>query len=215
MNPPTSPTWQDWSLPGEPFRLSAVEVGGVDWDQHLPQDACDRLARFRDSQARARAGASEWLKACWLPEQLGVDQVDMRPGPNGKPMLSDGLSSWGFNLSHAGAYAVAGLVPEGAIGVDLESSTRKADIHRLARRVFSGPEQQRVREGGREAFFLLWSLKEALLKALGCGWADGAVQQQTRLLPVAWQKEPSTGAELWSRQILGGTYVLSVALLRR
>ena len=68
-------------------------------------------------------------------------------------------------------------------------------------------------QGGSEAFFTLWSQKEALLKALGCGWADGRLQRHTALAPVAFQVEPTTGARVWSRPVMGGAYRLAVAMV--
>ena len=53
---------QDWALPGEPFRLVAVAVDAADWACWLSVAARKRTARFEDTAARARAGASEWLK---------------------------------------------------------------------------------------------------------------------------------------------------------
>ena len=203
---------QDWAQPGDPFRLIAVEVEGVDWMGTLPVSARDRMARFSDATARARAGASEWIKACWLPRELEMERVEFEWGANGKPFLTGAAADWGFNLSHAGAYAVAVLAKGVSIGVDLESTTRKADIERLGRRVFSESEQAGVRAGGREAFFALWSQKESLLKALGCGWADGNIVRRTQLEIVAFQVEPATGVHVWSRPQLGGSYALAVAV---
>ena len=203
---------QDWALPGEPFRLVAVAVDAADWARLLPEVARAKTELFSTAEARARAGASEWLKACWLPRELGADRVEFETGANGKPLLAGAAADWGFNLSHAGAYAVAVLARGAAIGVDLESTARKADIERLGRRVFSESEQAWVRAGGREAFFALWSRKEALLKALGCGWADGGIVRRTRLEPVAFQVEPETRVQVWSRAVLADAYALAVAL---
>lgn len=204
---------QDWAQPGEPFRLVAVAVGAVDWARWLSPEAMGRVERFADAEARARAGASEWLKTRWLPRELGLADVEWKTGANGKPLLSGAAADWGFNLSHAGSHAVAALARSASIGVDLESTARKADIERLGRRVFSESEQKRVREGGRDAFFTLWSQKEALLKALGCGWADGGIQRRTQLQPRTFQTEPATRARIWSRRVLGDAYALAVAML--
>lgn len=203
---------QDWALPGEPFRLVAVEVSASDWAQGLPGAARGRTERFTDPRARACAGASEWLKACWLPRELGLERVEWKTGANGKPLLDGVAAEWGFNLSHAGEFAVAVLARGAAIGVDLESMERKADIERLGQRVFSESERAWVRAGGREPFFTLWSQKEALLKALGCGWADGGIVRRTRLEIAPFQVEPETGARVWSRRVLDGAYALAVAV---
>jgi phosphopantetheinyl transferase len=202
---------QDWAHPGEPFRLVAVEVAAAAWSGLLPPGARERTERFTDATARARAGASEWLKACWLPRELELERVDFETGANGKPLLTGVAAEWGFNLSHAGAFAVAVLARGAAIGVDMESMSRKADIERLGERVFSDSEKALVRAGGREAFFTLWSQKEALLKALGCGWADGRIVRRTQLERVPLQVEPVTGVQVWSRPVLKGTYALAVA----
>jgi phosphopantetheine--protein transferase-like protein len=203
---------QDWAQPGDPFRLVAVAVDAVEWSGRLSAAARVKTERFADPVARARAGASEWLKACWLPKELGRGAVEWKTGANGKPLLAGAAAEWGFNLSHAGGYAVAVLAHGAAVGVDLESMSRKADIARLGERVFSESEQALVRNGGREAFFALWSQKEALLKALGCGWADGRIVRRTRLERVAFQVEPQTRVKVWARPVLDGAYMLAVAL---
>lgn len=206
---------QEWSQPDEPFRLVAVEVAASNWSEQLPSAAGARLARFGDPMVRARAGASEWLKYGWLPQQVQLPHVEFQSGTNGKPILTGSAAGWGFNLSHAGNYAVAVLAPGADVGVDIETTARQADYARLAQRVFSVREQVHVRDGGRDVFFRLWSQKEALMKALGCGWADGKMLRRTALEPVAYQTEPSTGAQIWARAILDGTYTLAVAMLTR
>ena len=203
---------QDWALPGEPFRLAAVNLAAADWSARLPAEAQARAARFTDPAARARAGASEWFKACWLPRELGLDQVEWKTGMHGKPRLARAAAEWGFNLSHAGGYVVAALAKGAAIGVDLESLARKADVDALGERVFSEDERALARVGGRAAFFALWSQKEALLKALGCGWANGNVVRNTRLELADFQTEPTTRVRVWSRRVLAGTYALAVAI---
>jgi phosphopantetheinyl transferase len=202
---------QNWALPGEPFRLVALAIDAADWSLKLSSAARERTERFMDAAARARAGASEWLKACWLPRELELEHVEFETGANGKPLLIGAAADWGFNLSHAGDYAVAVLARGAAIGVDMELLSRKADIERLGERVFSESEKALVRAGGRAAFFTLWSQKEALLKALGCGWADGRIVRRTQLKRVPLQVEPATGVQVWSRPVLEGTYALAVA----
>ena len=203
---------QEWALPGEPFRLVAVATAAADWAGLQSAEARERAARFTDPAAQARAGASEWFKSCWLPRELGLERVEWKTGTHGKPRLARTASEWGFNLSHAGDYVVAALAKGVAIGVDLESMDRKADVGALAERVFSESERELVRAGGRDAFFTLWSQKEALLKAMGCGWANGGIVRRTRLEIAADQVEPSTRVRVWSRRVLDGAYALAVAI---
>lgn len=203
---------QDWALPGEPFRLVAVATDAADWAGRLSAEARARAARFTDPKARARAEASEWFKACWLPRELGLERVEWKTGTHGKPRLARAASEWGFNLSHAGDYVVAALAKGSAIGVDLESMARKTDMEALGERVFSESERELVRAGGRDAFFALWSQKEALLKAMGCGWANGGIARRTRLELAAYQVEPATRVQVWSRRAPNGAYALAVAI---
>ena len=203
---------QDWALPGEPFRLVAVATDAADWAERLPAEARERAARFTDPKARARAEASEWFKACWLPRELGLERVEWKTGTHGKPRLARAASEWGFNLSHAGEFVVAALAKGSAIGVDLESMARKTDMAALGERVFSESERALVRAGGRDAFFALWSQKEALLKAMGCGWANGGIVRRTQLQIAAVQVEPATRVQVWSRRAPNGAYALAVAI---
>ena len=81
---------QDWALPGEPFRLVAVAVDAADWARLLPEAARAKTELFSTAEARARAGASEWLKACWLPRELGLARVDEA----GKLAFGEPLEAW-------------------------------------------------------------------------------------------------------------------------
>lgn len=212
MNQETPIPVLNWVHAGEPFRLVAVDIHAADWSRWLTPEAQARTARFSDPRAWARAGASEWFKGCWLPRELGLEQVEWKTGMHGKPRPAGAASGWGFNLSHAGDYVVAALMQGAAIGVDLESMSRPADIELLAKRVFSESEQALVSDGGREAFFILWSQKEALLKALGCGWANGGIVRRTKLVRIAYQEEPATRVKIWSRRLFGGAYTLAVGV---
>ena len=203
---------ENWALPGEPFRLVAVASDAADWLSRLTLVSRERVARFSDPAGRARAGASEWLKTRWLLREVGLENLEWTTGAHGKPRLEGAAAEWDFNLSHAGNYAVAALARGAQVGVDLEVLSRPADIELLGRRVFSESERELVRAGGRGTFFDLWSRKEALLKALGCGWADGGIVRRTQIGLAAVQTEPATGVRIWSRRVLGGSYALAVAL---
>jgi phosphopantetheinyl transferase len=208
---------EDWALPGDPFQLAAVSIHAADWPALLPPESRQSLARAVDPVAQARAGASAWLKTRWLPRQLGRETVAIEAGPHGKPKLTGPDADWGFNVSHAGDWAVIGLIRGADIGVDFESLRRKVDIGVMGRRVLSPEERETLRRSGDTAtgFLMLWSQKEALLKALGSGWAHGDLVRRTRLQLVAYQVEPVSGVSMWSRTVLEGAYVLSVGVRRR
>lgn len=79
-----------------------------------------------------------------------------------------------FNLSHtSGLIAVAvGAIPE--IGIDVENVDRPVEISDIAEMVFTSRELNRISRCSRqdrEAFFELWTLKEAYIKARGTGFS--------------------------------------------
>ncbi|MDR0994275.1 MAG: 4'-phosphopantetheinyl transferase superfamily protein [Verrucomicrobiota bacterium] len=205
---------QEWALPEEPFRVAAVEIHAADWEARLPPPAAAVVRRFALPAARARSGASAWLKQCWLPGQVGLETLRWEKGAHGRPVAVELEGRWGVNVTHAGVFAALALMPEAQLGVDLEQTARRVDWRSVSARYFSESEQEEVAQGGVEAFWTVWTQKEALLKALGCGWGDSERIRATRLRPVPFQRELSSGAEVVSRRILGGGYALAVAVLR-
>ncbi len=106
----------------------------------------------------------------------------------GNERLSFGLSDYGkpfalvdeesapisFNLSHSAKHGLIALVPHGRLGVDVEERVPRRDFDEMSEAVF-GPHEQsalaRVRGRDRvRLFFRLWTIKEALVKALGLGF---------------------------------------------
>ncbi|MCE2452511.1 MAG: 4'-phosphopantetheinyl transferase superfamily protein [Nitrospinae bacterium] len=96
---------------------------------------------------------------------------------HGKPFaLLDGTEApVSFNVSHSGNHGLIAIAPGGRLGVDVEERVARIDIDLMIESVF-GPEEQaefaslREREK-RHLFFTLWTLKEALIKALGTGFS--------------------------------------------
>lgn len=92
---------------------------------------------------------------------------------NNKPWLKG--NPLFFNLSHtkeAFAFAVSDTV---SLGVDMEDINRNIDFKAVVRTFFSIEEEKYILEEkkkSRDRFFLLWTRKEALLKALGTGLID-------------------------------------------
>jgi 4'-phosphopantetheinyl transferase len=101
------------------------------------------------------------------------DQIGFRYQELGKPELAD-YSHLQFNLSHSGSIALYAITLEHPIGVDIER-LRACDELALAQRFFEPSEFQALLELKPEyrqnAFFEIWSKKEAFIKALGQGLA--------------------------------------------
>lgn len=106
----------------------------------------------------------------------GLTFVD---GPQGKPTLPGGPE---FNVSHSGDVVLIGVTDGIPIGVDVELVREKPRLDAIARRFFSKSEADYLEAldstQRTAAFFRLWTLKEALVKAIGTGIAGNLSQTE-------------------------------------
>ena len=78
-----------------------------------------------------------------------------------------------FNVSHSGEHGLIAFAEQGRLGVDVEERSAQRNLDGLIRTVL-GPAEQAELEmacGNHKLhlFFNLWTIKEALIKALGTG----------------------------------------------
>ncbi|EKO3894520.1 MULTISPECIES: 4'-phosphopantetheinyl transferase family protein [Vibrio] len=93
---------------------------------------------------------------------------------NGKPFVKEPLS---FNLSHSsGAVALAVLKGNNQlnIGIDIEVYKKREDIAGLTKSVLHRTERNHLTTTPNinQGFLKIWTAKESLLKAVGCGLDD-------------------------------------------
>jgi 4'-phosphopantetheinyl transferase len=97
--------------------------------------------------------------------------VTLVEGPHGKPHIG-ATPPLQFNLSHSGDQAIL-AVGTAPLGVDIEQMRSGRPFTRLADRFFAAVEAQWLHAqpaaSRQRAFYHLWTLKEAYLKALGTG----------------------------------------------
>ncbi len=106
------------------------------------------------------------------------DIVIERAG-KGKPYFA-GLSTAGyqgkpaihFSLSHSGSWWGC-LMAEEPVGFDLEVCREKVNYEKIARRFFTKEECELILSNGLDAFYDVWVRKEAYVKYLGSGLAEG------------------------------------------
>ena len=95
----------------------------------------------------------------------------------GKPRVdaNDGSARLCFNLSHTRGHVAVAVALDREVGVDVERIAPSRADEEVARQLFAPAEFaafQEEPEGGRaEAFFDVWTLKEAYIKAVGLGVA--------------------------------------------
>jgi 4'-phosphopantetheinyl transferase len=159
-----------------------------------------RYESFAHEQHRFRWGAARGT----LREILGratvrpPEEIVFRYAPHGKPEV-EGLH---FNISHSGGLALLAL-GRVEVGVDVELPRRRRTDD-IARRFFAPGEQERLfalPDAERfEAFFRLWTCKEAFLKATGEGLSRSLRSYEIDLKSarLLWAKGIPDAAERFS-----------------
>lgn len=157
---------------GERQRRSCLEWLSPDERERVVRAGLPEVARrFTVSRGMLR----QVLGACL---DVAPAAVGFRYGTHGKPDLNDRGAPLRFNLSHSGDLAVLAVTVDSDLGVDIERIRPGIDIARIANRYLSQGDADRLRgttddQRDRE-FFRCWTLREARLKAAGCGWVGNA-----------------------------------------
>jgi 4'-phosphopantetheinyl transferase len=181
----------------------------------------------RDSAARFVFARHRWTYvAAHALLHRCLEAVIRRPacfaqGPFGKPELlrRDGEPALRFSLSHTKDLVAVALCLEHEIGVDAEAIDLGLDGLPLAERFFSAQETDglaRLRDDDRaRQFFAIWTMKEAVAKAVGLGLALPLDSFTVTPAPlhVAFHGEPAEDGERWwfDRRMLPG-HSLAVAV---
>lgn len=178
------------------LRLELVSLGTAPrWEPWLSTDEARQAAGLSHAVLRARFVVSRGLRRKMMAEVLdrGFSGLHFIEGQGSKPRVVDG-DGWDFNLSHAGNY-VALVVARVEVGVDLEKIRPVRAMASLVARYFHPDEAgawgalpPAARE---EAFFVLWSAREAAMKCAGTGLARGL--GQTRVDPGILRENGARG----------------------
>jgi 4'-phosphopantetheinyl transferase len=135
-----------------------------------------RASRFKFDLDRRRylshRGALRWVLSEYLSVEPG--QVRFDRDRRGKPCLA-GESGAGlqFSVSHSGSLGLYALRRGIPVGVDVERTAPGFEWVDVASTAFSQRELDQVKalpdDQGLEAFFAIWTRKEAVAKAVGLG----------------------------------------------
>jgi len=145
----------------------------------LSEQERSRQARFLRERDRDLYLMAHGMLRRVLANHTGVSPQTLafETGPHGRPELSGpaAIGQLRFNLTHTPGLAACAVASGRAVGVDAENLARKIDLRSVSARVFSTEERRGLDAlSGRaatERFFLLWTLKEAYVKALGLGFS--------------------------------------------
>ena len=126
------------------------------------------IESYRDAfpELKGRELTDELIRR--ILKQSGVSCPQILRTPEGKPYIE--TEEVCFSVSHtADTFALA--VDDAPLGLDIQYR-RDAKASRIGRKYFTEQEQEMVREGGLDAFFRIWTRKEAYGKYLGTGLLD-------------------------------------------
>ena len=172
----------------QPYRtLGDTTVLHVDLRPHADHEA-DSLAWLDTAERRRRQrfeipGPGRRYALCRaalravLADRLACrnERITFGAGDHGKPFaMVDGVRAGiSFNLSHSGDHGLIAVSPRGGLGIDVEQREPRRHMERLIGTVFTETEQTAfttVEGRDRSDLFLdFWTMKEALIKALGTG----------------------------------------------
>ncbi len=145
----------------------------------LDEEEAARLGRILSARRRREFVLCRAALRVALAERLGcaARRLSFGYGEHGKPFAEmDGRrADAGFNVSHSGRHGLIALAAHDALGVDLEERVPRQDLDGIGSLVY-GPAERRAlaRADGPEKvhlFYRLWSMKEALIKAVGAGFS--------------------------------------------
>ncbi len=142
----------------------------------LSQDERARADRFHFEADRRRVVIGRGYLRLLIAEivRLPADQLQFAYNDFGKPELASvEPRALQFSVSHSGELILIAITVGRDVGVDVERIRTDFDVEEVAERFFSDREHETLRSldghAKTEAFFKLWTLKEAYLKAKGTG----------------------------------------------
>lgn len=139
----------------------------------LSSDEGARAARFHFEQDRRRYIAAHAALRLLIARYTGErpESLAIRADANGRPTLE--RSELHFNISHSGSWVVIAFSNAIPLGVDVEKICKIPDLMAIARSHFAATEVEAISglspEQRAAAFFVIWTRKEAFVKAIGRG----------------------------------------------
>jgi 4'-phosphopantetheinyl transferase len=192
------------------FYADARDVSAAAIDQWVTDEDRERLTAAARQLRRTQYLTGRALLRFALERWTGLPAAShrLRVREGGKPECMNGPA---ISVSHDRSSVACAITASGEIGVDVqhvESRRRTIDI---ARRYFSQAENAWLENARPDAFYMLWVLKEAYLKALGTGIAGGLDALECRVEPPMIDAKTAVPASL-ALYSVDGAY-LGIAVL--
>lgn len=149
-----------------------------DWKSVLSEEEKQRADRFYFENDKDRFIIYHACKRIILSNYLKQKprEIIIFLQKNGKPFLKN--TPLHFNLSHTKEMAILAVSKDVEIGIDIEKINPSTDYLGIAKRFFHVREYQQLlktkdAQMQQQQFFVLWTAKEAILKATGEGITAG------------------------------------------
>jgi len=193
------------------------------WDNintYVSPAESEKALRFVGDMDRRTYLAAHILKRSmlsWADPHVHPLAWRFNQGPHGKPSI-EGRTDLHFNISHCRGLAACALRFGRPVGIDVEWLGRPAPIE-VAQRFFSDDETNyllRLPDAERhEAFFQIWTLKEAYIKAVGLGLSqplrDFTVSPDRLVMRFVKSDRGNAPAWRFHQSAQGRSYILAVA----
>jgi len=147
----------------------------------LSEDEKNRVAQLKSITVAHQKIISRGILRLLLGSYTGSNPKDLvfNNNPFGKPFLCNPANSEiCFNLAHSGNMLLFVIGKEKDVGVDVEKIEDKIDFRGISSLVFSPKEQLSLSRSmdPTHDFYVLWTVKEAILKVSGRGFSYPANQ---------------------------------------
>lgn len=190
----------------------------------LSESERQRAVRFVTEDGRAhfkqRRAFRRYCGAVALGSSRPLSELAFGETDTGHPYLPDAPGVW-FSFSSCRFGFLGAWSSTHGIGVDLEDRTRSLEAAELAHRYFSAAEAKAVEEAGGlgrgQAFFRLWSLKEAALKSIGEGLPFGLAAFEFSLAPnlcIVHAPRAHGGPERFDAQVFEASDICAAFVIR-
>jgi 4'-phosphopantetheinyl transferase len=155
----------------------------------------DRANHFYHAQDRALFALTRAALRYLLSAETGIlpQNIVFAEGPYGKLCLTGGGGPH-FNVSHSRSFALIGLSASRPVGVDIEAMRALGGELDLAQAFFSDAEYRALKglvgQTLRLSFYKIWTCKEAVLKACGCGITEHLKEFSVELIKDGFAIHP-------------------------
>ncbi len=208
------------------FALNGIHVwkvhllDGKGWEKKyfswLSDEEKQRARRIHFEAQRQRFtiahGAVREILGCYL-HQPAAD-IEFMAAPSGKPLLMDRSAINApvpqFNYSHSGDLLILAVSQRYELGIDVEQISSKIDYETISRHFYNPDElswlQSLAPKHQAEAFYRLWTCKEAVLKADGSGLRQSLEAMKiepdsSEKIRQGWLASCTVGAKTWTIQL--------------